>query len=135
MCLQKAPKNEGNNMRKQRVAAGFLMVMFVGNFPILLAQEQSGAVSASTASLTFSQVVERAVQINLVSLLAKANTEEARGGALESASDLLPHIMGSASQARIFKVNLEAQGFPANNPFFAPLIGPFNNFDARIRLV
>jgi len=65
--------------------------------------------------------------------LARARTEEARARAIQSASALLPQLIGTASQTRIYRENLAAMGFGAF-PGIPPLIGPFNVFDARIRL-
>lgn len=114
----------------------FPALLFLPVPTIVSAQENPSAVPESPPpSLSFSRAVEKAVHANLATLLARADSEEARGRALESASSLLPRVLGSVSQSRIFKVNLEAQGFPANNALFGPLIGPFNNFDARLRLV
>ena len=86
-------------------------------------------------TLSLSQAITLAIRNNLSMKLAKAATEEARGQAIQAASSLLPQITGSLQQSRVFKINLEAEGFPANNPFFAPLLGPFNVFDARLQLV
>jgi outer membrane protein len=94
-----------------------------------------GSEQSQAATLTMEQAIALAIQNNLNSKLAKAGTEAARGRALEAASGLLPKIMGSIQQTRVFKANFESQGFPANNPFFSPIIGPFNSFDARLQLV
>ena len=82
-----------------------------------------------------SEAIALAIQNNLTSKLARAGTEEARGVALQKASGLLPQVMGTVQEARVFKVNLEAQGFPGDSPLFSPLLGPFNSFDARLTLV
>jgi len=86
------------------------------------------------AALTLSDAVRLAIQNNLTIKLAKAGTQEARGQALQAAAGLLPRLIATASQARVFKVNLQAEGFPANLGLFPSLIGPFNTFDARFRL-
>src|SRR5581483_6489607 len=57
-----------------------------------------------------------------------------RGQALQAAAGLLPRLAASVQQSRVFKVNLEAQGFDIPLPGFSPLIGPFNTFDARLQL-
>lgn len=85
--------------------------------------------------LTLTEAIRLAIQNNLSSKLARAATEQARGKALQDASGLLPQIMGTVQQSRVFKINLEAQGFPGNSPLFSPLLGPFNSFDARLQLV
>jgi outer membrane protein len=95
---------------------------------------QALEVTPSTVTLTMPDAIRMAIQNNLTVKLAHAQTEEARGKALQDASGLLPQITGAVSQARVFKVNLEAQGFPSNLGIFPSLIGPFNTFDARFRL-
>jgi outer membrane protein len=91
--------------------------------------------AAETLTLTLPQAMELAIRNNLTSALARAQSEEARGLALQSAAALLPRLLGSASQSRIFKVNLAAQGFTGGAlPGFDPLLGPFNSFDARLQL-
>ena len=65
--------------------------------------------------------------------VAAARSDEARGKALQDAAALLPQITGAVSQARVFKVNLAAEGL-GNFPGVNPLLGPYNVFDARARL-
>ncbi len=91
-----------------------------------LAAETDGGLSVSQAmALSARQHVD--VKI------AAARSDEARGKALQDASALLPQIMGTASQSRVFKVNLAAEGL-GDFPGIDPLLGPFNVFDARARL-
>lgn len=99
----------------------------------LLVMVLAGTVRAD-ASLSIRQAIDLAIQNNLTSKLSQAGTEAARGQAIQAAAGLLPQVNGSVSQSRVFKENLEAQGFPANSPLFAPLLGPFNVFDARLQL-
>lgn len=76
--------------------------------------------------------IDSAIATNVTTKLASAETEAARAQALEAASSLLPSVLGTASQSRIFRQNLAAIGLsggPIN-----PLIGPYNSFDARLRL-
>src|SRR5262245_25283218 len=81
----------------------------------------------SAVPLTMSDAIARALSANLDVRVAAARTDQARARAMREASDLLPQVTGTARQARVFKVNLEAQGF--NFPGMDPLIGPFNTFD------
>ena len=92
------------------------------------------AAPAAMGTLSLAQAIELAIQNNLSTKLAQAATEEARGQALTLAAGLLPRITGSIQQTRVFKVNLQSQGFPANGPF-DPLLGPYNSFDARFQIV
>jgi len=84
--------------------------------------------------LSLSDAMTLAVQNNLSLKLAHADTEEARARVAQTAAGLLPLLFGTVSQARTFKTNLAAQGFPATGSFpFDILIGPFNTFDARVQ--
>jgi outer membrane protein TolC len=89
---------------------------------------------ASAAELTLSQAIDRAVKNNVSVRVAAAQTEQVRGQALRDASSLLPKILGTASQTRVFKANLQAMGFEPGQGFNT-LIGPYNSFDARLSLV
>ena len=100
-----------------------------------LAPVASPPVSVNAQALTLPQAIQEAILHNLTTQLSRALTEEARGRVLQAASSLLPQITGTVQQQRVFKVNLESEGFPANNPFFSPELGPFNAFDARLQLV
>jgi outer membrane protein TolC len=76
------------------------------------------------------------VQNNLSVLLAKAGTAAARSRVLQTASALLPQLTGVISQTRIYKENLLSQGFaPFLSQGFPEELGPWNDFEARIRLV
>ncbi len=88
--------------------------------------------AVSTSTLTMADAISRALDSNINVRISTAKNERVRGTAVREAADLLPQITGSARQARVYKVNLEAQGF--NFPGMNPLIGPFSTFDARIRL-
>jgi outer membrane protein TolC len=86
--------------------------------------------------LTLQECVALAVRNNLSVLLAKADTAAARARVLRSASALLPSLTGVLSQTRIFKENLLAQGFaPFLSQGFPEELGPWNDFEARLRLV
>jgi outer membrane protein len=85
--------------------------------------------------LSLEQAIDDAVRSNLTVRLAQARTREARGRVLQSAASLLPSVLGTASQSRIFGINLDAQGFNLLSFSGAPtVIGPFNVFDARLHL-
>lgn len=91
-------------------------------------------VSPTDRQLSMAQAMEMAIKNNVDVQLARAGTEQARAKALKDASDLLPQLNGTVSQARVFKVNLAAQGL-GDFPGINPLLGPFNVFDARVTLV
>jgi outer membrane protein TolC len=107
------------------VTLRFLAFLFFPSF--LFAQPAADA-------LTLPDAMRLAIEKNLSTRLAQAASEEARGQAIQAAAALLPTVVGTASQARVFKVNLEASGFPTGGPF-PSLVGPFNSFDARLQLV
>lgn len=78
------------------------------------------------------QAISSAIETNLTTKLAKADTDAARAQALQAASALLPSVIGAASQSRIFKENLAALGL-SGGPI-PQMIGPYDVFDARLRL-
>lgn len=86
-------------------------------------------------TLSLSEAVSLALQNNLTAKLAQATSDEARARAALAAADLLPTILGTVSESRVFKVNLAAEGFPSGSGLpFSTLIGPFNVFDARLAM-
>lgn len=79
--------------------------------------------------------VDLALKNNLYVKLAAADGEIRKAEALAAAARLLPQVEFSVSQERTFKENLTAMGFghaPGGGTY---LLGPFNTFDARLRLV
>src|SRR5204863_561174 len=92
-------------------------------------------VSPAVSGLSLDQAIALAMQNNLATLLAKEQRNEARGIEKESRAGLLPNVSGAAYQASITE-NLAALGFtPGRFPgFTSTFIGPFKNFDARVRL-
>jgi len=87
------------------------------------------------STLNLPEAIDLAIQNNLATLLAQERKREARGIEKQSRAGLLPNISGVAYQANL-TVNLSALGFqPGRFPgFTSTFIGPFNNFDARLRL-
>ena len=105
--------------------------------PITNAQQVPGAakVSPAMSALSLDQAITLAIENNLATLLAKERRNEASGREKESLAGLLPNISGTAYQASVTE-NLAALGFtPGRFPGFnSTFIGPFKNFDARVRL-
>jgi outer membrane protein len=105
--------------------------------PITSASQIPGAakVSPGQSTLSLGQAIALAIENNLATLLAKERSNEARGLEKESRAGLLPNISAAAYQATITE-NLAALGFtPGRFPgFTSTFIGPFKNFDARVRL-
>ncbi len=79
--------------------------------------------------------VDLALKNNLYVKLASASGEAQRAEALIAAARLLPQVEFSVSQERTFRENLTAMGFGYAPGGGAYMIGPFNTFDARLRLV
>lgn len=101
-------------------------------------QQVSGAARISRGSsgtLSFEQAIQLALENNLSTLLARERRNEARGEKQQALSALLPQASGAAYQANTTE-NLVALGFqPGLFPGLSTtLIGPFRNFDARVRL-
>ncbi|MBI2787504.1 MAG: TolC family protein [Elusimicrobia bacterium] len=92
----------------------------------------AGPVAAAGTPVRLREAVEAATGSRIESVVAGERSQQARSRALEAASELLPRLTASVSQSRTYKVNLAAQGL--DFPGFAPLLGPFNTFDARLRL-
>ena len=103
----------------------------------LTSQSVPGAakISPARSTLNLSEAISLATQNNLATLLAVERKREAQGIEKESRAGLLPNLSGVAYQANL-TVNLASLGFqPGTFPGFnSPFIGPFNNFDARVRL-
>jgi outer membrane protein TolC len=105
--------------------------------PITNPQQVPGAarISAGPSALSLEDAIKLAIENNLATLLAKERRNEARGLEKEARAGLLPNISGAAYQASVTE-NLAALGFtPGRFPgFTSTFIGPFKNFDARVRL-
>jgi outer membrane protein TolC len=105
--------------------------------PITNTQQVPGAakVSPAISALSLDRAIALAIENNLATLLAQERRNEARGIERESLAGLLPNISGLAYQASVTE-NLAALGFtPGRFPgFTSTFIGPFRNFDARVRL-
>jgi outer membrane protein len=104
----------------------------------LVRQAVPGAakISPAPAQLSLSDAIQLALQNNLATLSAQEQRREAHGFVQQARSALLPNISGVSYQANL-TVNIAALGFqPSTFPGIATsFIGPFNNFDARARLV
>jgi outer membrane protein len=88
------------------------------------------------STLGLEQAIQIAIENNLSTLLAREREREAEGLRTQSRAGLLPNVSGTAYQANLTQ-NLAALGFqPGTFPGITnTFIGPFNNFDARARLV
>ncbi|MDQ3818442.1 MAG: TolC family protein [Acidobacteriota bacterium] len=107
--------------------------------PTITGQQQlpgAAKVTLAPSALSLAQAIQLAIQNNVTTLLARERRREAEGLKQESLAGLLPNISGTAYQASITQ-NLAALGFqPGTFPGITrTFIGPFNNFDARARLV
>src|ERR1051325_3208940 len=104
----------------------------------LIRQNLPGAArtSAAPAQLSLTDAINLALQNNLSTLSAQEQRRAATGFTQQARSALLPNISGASYQASV-TTNLAALGFqPGTFPGFnTSFIGPFNNFDARARLV
>jgi outer membrane protein TolC len=109
-----------------------------GQISLTGGQQLPGAaqVTSAPSTLSLEQAIQLAIQNNLATLLARERRQEAEGLKQESRAGLLPNISGTAYQANITE-NIAALGFqPGTFPGIqTTFLGPFNNFDARARLV
>jgi outer membrane protein TolC len=79
-------------------------------------------------SVGLGDAVSAAITNNLSIKLAAAQDDAARAAVLQNASALLPTVLGTASQTRTFKYNINAvMGMGGT-------VGPFNTFDMRLQL-
>ena len=104
----------------------------------LVRQALPGAAKTSPApaQLSLSDAIQLALQNNSATLSAQEQRREAGGLSTQARSALLPNLSGVSYQANL-TANIAALGFqPSTFPGIATsFIGPFNNFDARARLV
>ena len=103
----------------------------------LIRQNLPGAArtSPAPAQLSLTDAIQLALQNNLATLSAQEQRREATGFVQQARSALLPNIFGATYQANL-TANLAALGFQSSTfPGLSTFIGPFNNFDARARLV
>lgn len=96
-----------------------------------LAATGAGA-AGNVPSVGVRDAIDGAVAANLTAKLARANDDAARARALQSVAALLPGVLGTVSQGRVFRENLASQGLTLGG--INPLIGPFDSFDARAQL-
>ena len=89
----------------------------------------------TSLALSIGQAIEKAVETNLTTRLARAASAEARGRVFQAAASLLPSLTVTVSQQRVFKQNLEALGLTSSSLVPEPVIGPYNVFDGRLQLV
>jgi outer membrane protein len=96
----------------------------------------AAVVTQGPTALSLEEAIQIAIRNNLSTLLARERRREAEGLKQEARSALLPNIYGTAYQASVTQ-NLAALGFqPSTFPGITnTFLGPFNNFDARARLV
>jgi outer membrane protein TolC len=97
---------------------------------ILFAAPAFGAEAPSPLGLR--EAIASAVASRLDAVLAGERGAQARALAAQSAARILPQLTATLSETRTYKENLAALGF--NSAGFPGMLGPFNTFDARVRL-
>ncbi len=105
------------------------------NTALFLAALLLSAPAFAAGGLDINLCFDLALKNNLYVKLAAASGAAQKAEALSAASRLLPQVEFSVSQERTLKENLTALGFGELPGGGANLIGPFNTFDARLRLV
>ena len=106
---------------------------FAGPSPFEAPGKSAGA---KKDGLDITQSINLALNNNLYIKLAAASSNAQRAEALAAAARLLPQVEFAISQERTLKENLAAVGFGGYvPPGVSSMIGPFNTFDARLRLV
>ncbi|MDD5208224.1 MAG: TolC family protein [Elusimicrobiales bacterium] len=102
---------------------------------LLLAALLHSAPAFAAGGLDIQRCFDLALKNNLYVKLAASSGEAQKAEALSAAARLLPQVEFSVSQERTLRENLTAMGFGSLPGGGANLIGPFNTFDARLRLV
>ena len=92
----------------------------------------TGTASAQPIDLTLYDALHRALDHNLGVLAAEEAVNRAHGERWLALAELLPNVYGTASAAER-KTNLEAFGFPIQDPF-PRVVGPYHVFEARVFL-
>jgi outer membrane protein len=82
-------------------------------------------------ALSLEEAIRLSIENNLNTVLAEERSREVNADARQARAGLLPNLGVTASQGRLM-TNLLAQGIKLPNT--PPVIGPFNSFDARLRL-
>jgi outer membrane protein TolC len=105
--------------------------VFLGGVP-------AGAKTDAVITITILDAMNRALAHNLGVVMANEDIAHANGTRWRELSALLPNVSGSISESRQ-QINLQAFGFgagPLGSVFgdLPPVVGPFNVFDARLRL-
>ena len=101
------------------------LIMFAALLPGVAKCEDA---VAAKKSVGLNDTIAAAIASNLTMKLAAAQDDAARAAVLQSASALLPQLLGTASQSRTFKYNIDAvMGMGG-------VVGPFNTFDMRLQL-
>jgi outer membrane protein len=97
---------------------------------ILAAVLAAGPVArGASLKLTLKDAVERALSDGTAARLAQVRVEETRARAQQSRAALLPRVDGQVGDSNEV-INLATFGFTP--PGIAPVVGPFNVFDARV---
>jgi outer membrane protein TolC len=97
-----------------------------------LGSRPQGQPTGGVIDIGILDAINRGLQNNLGLFLTERGTDQARAAQLRSRSELLPNINGHvAEQAQ--QNNLAALGLPTNIGI-APIVGPFEIFDARATL-
>ncbi|MBF0571041.1 MAG: TolC family protein [Candidatus Omnitrophica bacterium] len=105
----------------------FILIGFCLGLPLVsLAQEQKAPLR-----LTLAEALNKVDTVNLQVMMASARLEQAITRISQAQSDLLPHFDGVVSGGRQ-TVDLRAEGIQF--PGLGTHIGPYNTFDARLRV-
>jgi outer membrane protein TolC len=87
-------------------------------------------VSATPLALTLQDAIARGLRQNLGLFLGQQGTRSAEAARLTARAGLLPNVAATVSDIGQ-QISLKAFGFPSF-PGIAPIVGPFNVFDARL---
>lgn len=100
--------------------------------PAFLGGTPKGQAVSTPISLTIVDAINRGLENNLGLLNAEEQVSQSRGARWQALAGLLPNADARVSETRQ-KLNLAAFGFPLPAGF-PSVVGPFNVFDARVRV-
>jgi outer membrane protein TolC len=100
--------------------------------PSFFGSVPDGTATSEPVALTIIDAITRSLQHNLGLLMTEETAGKAQGARWQTLANLLPNISGGVQEVRQV-INLAAYGFPLP-PGTPTMVGPFNVFDARVRL-
>ena len=109
------------------------ILIFILCFGIFVPVAMSQVDRQPVIRLTLKDALQSVDTVNFQVMMASARLEQAIARISQAQADLLPHIEGSLNAGRQ-TVDLRAEGLHIPIPGFKTHVGPFNSYDARLRV-